>query len=74
MTQQNGSKYVGSWKNRKYNGQGTMTSPNVGNWEGKQKDYYLWNGTEYDKDVRIKDKIVNGKQIKQTPPTTTASQ
>ena len=61
----NGSKYVGSWKNMKYNGRGTLTSPNIGKWTGKWKDGYLWNGTKYDKDGKIKDKIVNGKWIKQ---------
>ena len=65
MTYPNGSKYVGSWNNGKYHGQGTLTSPDVGKWEGKWKDGYLWNGTKYDKDGKIKDKIVNGKWIKQ---------
>ena len=65
MIYPNGSKYVGSWKNEKYHDQGTLTSPNVGKWKGKWKDGYLWNGTKYDKDGKIKDKIVNGKWIKQ---------
>ena len=65
MTYPNGSKYVGSWKNGNYHGQGTLTSPDGGKWEGKWKDGYLWNGTKYDKDGKIKDKIVNGKWIKQ---------
>ena len=68
MTYPNGSKYVGSWKNRKYYGQGTLTSPDAGKWEGKWKDGYLWNGTKFDKDGKIEDKIVNGKWIKQILP------
>jgi hypothetical protein len=65
MTYPNKSKYIGSWNNGKYHGQGTLISLKVGKWKGKWKDGYLWNGTKYDKDGKIKEKIVSGKWIKQ---------
>ena len=61
MTYTNGSKYVGSWDNGKYHGQGALTSPDVGKWEGKWNGGYLWNGKKSDKDGKITEKYLNGK-------------
>ena len=62
---ENGSRYVGEWKDGKKHGQGTYTSGKgegegdkyVGSWEGGQ----MWNGRGYDKNGNIKRKWVNGK-------------
>ena len=56
------SKYIGSWKNGKRHGQGIMYYlDGGGKHEGEYKDGLLWNGIDYDKDGKIRDKIVNGK-------------
>jgi len=61
-------KYVGEFKNDKRHGQGTYyqgEGPFKGEWyEGEFKDGTLWNGTSYDKDGKIVEKVVNGEKIK----------
>jgi len=42
-----------------------QTYPNGGKYEGSWKNGVRWNGTQYDKDGNIENKIVNGKVIKQ---------
>ena len=60
------SKYVGSWKDGKENGYGTFYFLNGGGkHEGEYKDGRFWNGIDYDKDRKIRNKIVNGKWIPQ---------
>ena len=60
-------KYVGEFKNDKRHGQGTYyegEGPFKGEWyEGEFKDGTLWNGTSYDKDGKIVEKVVNGKRL-----------
>ena len=60
-----GKKYVGSWKNGKMNGQGTLTSPDGSKYIGEIKDELFWNGELYDKKGNIEYKFVNGKGIMQ---------
>ena len=64
LTFTDGWKYVGEWKEGIYNGQGTRTYP-WGNYVGEWKEGKGWNGKTYDKNGIIKDKWVNGKEIKQ---------
>jgi hypothetical protein len=61
VTHTDGSKYVGEWKNGGINGQGTFTWYDGGKYVCELKGGIEWNGTYYDKDVKIKDKFVNGK-------------
>ena len=61
FTWSDGKKYIGEWKNGKENGQGTFTWYDGGKSVGELKGGIEWNGTYYDKDVKIKDKFVNGK-------------
>jgi len=59
------SKYVGSWKDGKENGQGIMFFlDGGGKWIGEWKDGRFWNGIDYDKDRKIRNKRVNGEWIK----------
>ena len=61
---ENGSRYVGEWKDGKKHGQGTYISGKgegegdkyVGEW----KDGERWNGTLYDKEGKIIGKFMNG--------------
>ena len=59
-TSSDGDKYVGEFKDGKQHGQGTLTTTDgqkyVGGWKNGEK----WNGTQYDKDVNINKKYVNG--------------
>ena len=61
----NGNKYIGGWKDGRWNGQGTHTYPDGSKFEGNYKDDWEWNGTQYDKNGNITGKYVNGKWIKQ---------
>ena len=61
----NGYKYVGSWKDGRRNGKGTMTYTDGSKFVGEYKDEERWNGTSYDKDGKIRKKVVNGKWINQ---------
>jgi len=66
---ENGSRYVGEWKDGKKHGQGTYTS-GKGEGEGDKyvgefKDEKFWNGTTYEIDGNIFGNWVNGKLIKQ---------
>ncbi len=65
-----GSKYVGSWKNGKKDGQGTSFGGDKWYHIGGKRVGEWWygtfmNGTEYDKKGNIRYKIVNGKRIEQ---------
>jgi hypothetical protein len=67
-TYPNGTNYVGEFKDGIFNGQGTFTRLYKGKFNGEivgeWKDGFIWNGTTYDKDGKIKDKWVNGEWIK----------
>ena len=54
-------KYVGSWKNGKYNGEGTFTRSDGGKYFGEWKDNREWNGRMYHKNGKIIFTFVNGK-------------
>ena len=56
---ENGTRYMGEWKDGKKHGQGTFTFPDGEIYEGEWKDGTPWNLTIYDKDGNIK-KYVNG--------------
>ena len=62
-----GSKYVGSWKNGKKNGQGAFTQyssliyPDGRKYVGEYKNGKEWNGTYYDNYGKKEYKLVNGK-------------
>ncbi|HIN02730.1 MAG TPA: hypothetical protein EYM60_05265 [Candidatus Marinimicrobia bacterium] len=61
-------KYVGNWKDGKRNGKGTYTSGlsrNFYKYVGEWKNGEMWNGIYYDKNGKIKYKIVNVYYIKQ---------
>ena len=55
-----GNKYVGESKNGRPNGQGTSTNPDGSKYEGEWKNDVVTNGTSYDKDGNITEKVVNG--------------
>ena len=66
---ENGTKYLGEWKDGKKHGQGTFTY-GKGKWEGDKydgewKDGERWKGTSYDQIEDIKSKYVNGKRTYQ---------
>ena len=46
----NGNKYIGGWKDGRWNGQGTFTSPDGFKYVGEWKNGGTWNGIYYDKD------------------------
>jgi hypothetical protein len=60
-----GQKYVGSWKDGRRNGQGKLNLPDGETYVGEYKDDEEWNGTLYEKDGNIFEKVVNGTPIKQ---------
>ena len=61
----NGSRYVGSWENGEWNGQGTVTV-NGKKWrDGEWSNGRLIDGIMYDEDGKIGYKYVNGKRVKQ---------
>jgi len=57
---ENGTKYMGEWKDGKKYGQGTYTWSYGTKYEGEWKDGKPWNLTIYDKHVNIIGKWVNG--------------
>ena len=59
------SKYEGGIRNGFPNGQGTLTHPDGTKYVGKFRKGKKWNGTQYDKNGKIKYKYVNGEEIKQ---------
>ena len=66
---ENGTRYMGEWKDGKKHGQGTFTF-GKGKYDGEKsvgeyKDGKTWNVITYDKDGNIKYMVVNGKMIKQ---------
>ena len=65
LTSPNGGKYIGEWKNGERTGPGTYTWSNGDKYVGEYKDEKPWNGTYYDKDGNIVDRVVNGNWIKQ---------
>ena len=61
-TYPNRESYVGDWKNGKFHGEGSLTSPLEGcKFVGKFKDDRFLKGTFYDKEGNIKSKMLNGK-------------
>ena len=62
---ENGTKYMGEWKDGKKHGQGTYTNKVGEKYVGEYKDGRRWNGIMYDKYGKIEFKLVNGKRIKQ---------
>ena len=57
---ENGSRYVGEWKDGKKHGQGTYIKPEGRKYVGEWKDGERWNGTLYDKEGKIIGKFMNG--------------
>ena len=57
---ENGSRYVGEWKDGKKHGQGTYISHDGRKYEGEWKDGKIWNGTVYDKYGNIIDNYLKG--------------
>jgi len=57
---ENGTKYMGEWKDGKKHGQGTYTLPNGSKYVGEWRENKSWNGKEYDKKGNIIGKYVNG--------------
>ena len=57
---ENGSRYVGEWKDGKKHGQGTYTSQDGTKWKGKFKDNTPWNISLYGKYGNFTGKYVNG--------------
>jgi hypothetical protein len=55
-------KYVGKFRNAKYNGQGTLTLPDGRKVIGEFREDNPWNVTGYDKTGKIIAKWVNGKK------------
>lgn len=55
-------KYVGKFRNAKYNGQGTLTLPDGRKVIGEFREDNPWNVTGYDKTGKIIAKLVNGKK------------
>ena len=62
---ENGSRYVGEWKDGKKHGQGTTTYSNGIKYVGEFKYDTTWKGTFYDINGNIVDRVVNGNWIKQ---------
>jgi hypothetical protein len=62
---ENGTKYMGEWKDGKKHGQGTYTNKVGEKYVGEYKDGRRWNGIMYDKYGKIEFKLVNGERIKQ---------
>ncbi len=60
-----GDIYMGEYKYGNRHGQGTYTFSYGGKYIGEIKDNKFWNGTEYNKDGKIINKIVNGKWTEQ---------
>ena len=61
---ENGSRYVGEWKDGKKHGHGKDIGVLhlTGYWsEGEWKDDQQWNITNYDKDGKVHSKVENGK-------------
>ena len=52
---------MGGYKNGYEHGQGTLTIPDGGKYEGEWKNNKPWEGTLYDKNGNIYLKYVNGK-------------
>ena len=59
---ENGTKYMGEWKDGKRHGQGNMTYHDGRKYVGEWKKDKHWNGPEYDKDGKIKGTWVNGEK------------
>ena len=68
FTYPNGEKYVGDWKNGKYNGHGTFTYPDGNMYVGEFKDEKFWNGATYEIGGNIFGKWVNGELEVKYPP------
>jgi len=64
-TYNNGNKYVGEVKNGKRWGQGTLTWSDGTKLCCEWKGGWFWNGTKYDKNGNLIEKVVNGEWIEQ---------
>jgi len=63
---ENGTKYMGEWKDGKKHGQGKFTYTDGGWYDGSWKEGQSWTGITYDKDGNISYEKVNGEiQYKQ---------
>ena len=60
LTDPDGSKYVGEWKDGKYNGQGTITYPSGWKYVGEFKDGNLWNVNVHNENRKAIGRYVNG--------------
>ena len=60
MTLPDGTKYIGEWQNGEPNGQGTETTTDGSKFVGEFKDDKLLNGVFYNKEGKIKSKMLNG--------------
>ncbi len=60
ITDPDGTKYVGEFKDGEKNGQGTFTFPDGGKYVGEFRDNKPWNGTVYDTDRNVKGTASNG--------------
>ena len=60
-TYEDGSSYVGVFKDGERNGQGTYTYSDGDKYEGEWKNGEMWTGIVYDNNGNIKRKWVNGK-------------
>ena len=61
MTDPDGFKYVGEWKNGLRHGQGTYTWSDGDKYVGEWKDGIEWSGTYYNADGSIRGKFIDGK-------------
>jgi len=64
-TYNNGNKYVGEVKKGKRWGQGTLTWSDGTKLCCEWKGGWFWNGTKYDKNGNLIEKVVNGEWIEQ---------
>jgi len=64
ITYPDGRMYEGEFKNGKWNGHGTFTSSDGTKYVGEWEDEEFMNGTKYDKNGKIRGKILNGKWIR----------
>jgi len=59
-TWEDGTKYIGEWKDGKKHGQGTLTSHDGRKEVGVWRESQPWNSIEYDKNGNTIGKYVNG--------------
>jgi len=57
---ENGTKYMGEWKDGKKHGQGTFTFPSGFKYVGEFKDGKMWNVTKHNKDGKYVGEFKDG--------------